>query len=53
MEKTFLISIKPTIEDGQKETIIGTVIDMTGVHHFPVPRMNEKVDKKNAQKVVM
>ncbi|MDR7237842.1 MASE3 domain-containing protein [Neobacillus drentensis] len=53
MEKTLLISIKPTLEDGQKETIIGTVIDMTGVPHFPVPRKNEKADKKNVQKVVM
>jgi uncharacterized membrane protein YdcZ (DUF606 family) len=52
MEKTLLISIKPSIEDGQKETIIGTVIDMTGIHHFPVPRINEKADMKNVQKVV-
>lgn len=53
MEKTFLISIKPTIEDVQIEAIIGTVIDMTGAHHFPVQRMNEKVNTKNVQKVVM
>jgi uncharacterized membrane protein YdcZ (DUF606 family) len=53
MEKTFLVSIKPTLEDGQKETIIGTVIDMTGLHHFPVPRKNKKADPKNIQKVVM
>jgi hypothetical protein len=53
MEKTFLISIKPTIEDEQKETIIGTVIDMSGDPSFSVPRMIDKVDKKNAQKVGM
>ncbi|PEQ95920.1 hypothetical protein CN481_02830 [Bacillus sp. AFS006103] len=53
MEKSLLISIKPTLEDGQNETIIGTVIDMTGVHHFPIPNKNEKLDTRNVQKVVM
>ena len=52
MEKTMLISIKPTIEEAEKETIIGTVIDMTGVHHFPVSRM-ELINQRNVQKVVM
>lgn len=53
MENTFLISIKPTIEEDDKEAIIGTVIVMTGDHHFRVQRMMEQADKKNVQKIVM
>lgn len=52
MEKTLLISIKPSFEEAKKETIIGTVIDMTGVHHFPVSRMKQ-INQREVQKVVM
>ncbi|MEH7075828.1 MASE3 domain-containing protein [Neobacillus drentensis] len=53
MEKSLLISIKPAIDEDEKETIIGTVIDMTGIHQLPVPKRNQKVEINNLQKIVM
>jgi hypothetical protein len=52
MEKTLLISIKPSFEEAEKEIIIGTVIDMTGAHHIPVSRMKQ-LKQRELQKVVM
>ena len=51
MEKSLLISIKPAIEENEKETIIGTVIETTRV--LLVPKSNHQVEMKNVQKIVM
>ena len=34
-DKVLLFSIKPLIEEGEKEVILGTIIDVTGLHEEP------------------
>jgi hypothetical protein len=46
MGKSLLISIKPWFEEDEKKVIIGTVIDMTGVHDEPtLKQLNMKIER--------
>ena len=52
LEKSLLVSIKPMYEENEKDVIIGTVIDMTGVHYEP-PQKHLNHEVKNNAKIVM
>jgi hypothetical protein len=53
MEKTLLVSIKPSVDGDHKEVILGTVIVMSGVHQRSLQQKSIQEEKKNVQYKVM